>query len=154
MDSVRKALPNTPCGWTANNGRSVCASVARGEFAVHVLNFSLPVAPAGTALCAFHSPYDVKATDAPAIEPDTYNVRINDDQTNQDMHGLTWGEVSALVACAVHPAWVEPGCQGCTEHGEILRSLSVLGAYSHIRNVWSEYSQDFIIEAFSIEREI
>jgi hypothetical protein len=38
-------------------GKKDCATNAP---AVHVLMVDLPIAKAGTALCAFHSPYDVK----------------------------------------------------------------------------------------------
>jgi hypothetical protein len=38
----------------------MCATVGTPTVAVHVLRVSLPVAPAGTHLCAYHSPWDVR----------------------------------------------------------------------------------------------
>lgn len=66
----------TPCQFRRDSwGRSSCATVGTPTVAVHVLKESLPVAPAGTHLCAYHSPWDVrtapvgvslaKATDRP-----------------------------------------------------------------------------------------
>jgi hypothetical protein len=49
------AVEGVPCGWTHRG--SVCRS---GKPAVHVLLKSLPVAPRGTALCAYHSPFDTQ----------------------------------------------------------------------------------------------
>ena len=46
---VIPADPGTRCGADCGTGRP----------AVHVLTVDLPVGPVGTALCAFHSPYDV-----------------------------------------------------------------------------------------------
>lgn len=61
--SARFVVPapvNTPCGWRYSYGSNSSADVCQGDRpAVHVLTRSLPVAPAGTALCAYHSPYDV-----------------------------------------------------------------------------------------------
>ena len=58
----------TPCQFRfiSFKGRGTCASVGTPTVAVHVLMRSLPVAPAGTHLCAYHSPYDVHT--APASE--------------------------------------------------------------------------------------
>lgn len=47
---VTTAKPGTPCGYSPG-----CDS---HRLAVHVLTQDLPVAKAGTALCAFHSPFD------------------------------------------------------------------------------------------------
>lgn len=51
---VVAAEPGTPCGWLSPSG-TPCGS---GKTAVHVLTHTLPVASAGTALCAPHSPWD------------------------------------------------------------------------------------------------
>lgn len=52
-----------PCEWTHIEGetghRLTCQSSL--PMAVHRLVRSLPVAPAGTALCAMHSPYDLRS---------------------------------------------------------------------------------------------
>lgn len=53
------APENTPCGFRR------CGT---DKNAVHVLTTNLPVAKAGTALCSYHSPYDV--------EKDTHNRQI------------------------------------------------------------------------------
>lgn len=44
-----------PCGWTGGQ----CSG--KSGSAIHVLKHSLPGSPIGTALCPWHSPYDVKA---------------------------------------------------------------------------------------------
>lgn len=49
----------TPCGFRT------CAVPGR-PVAVHILREDLPVAPAGTHLCAYHSPYDVVEVADPA----------------------------------------------------------------------------------------
>lgn len=42
--------------------------------AVHVLTMSLPVAPSGTALCGYHSPYDVqRGVSLAKSQPGTYS---------------------------------------------------------------------------------
>jgi len=46
-----------PCGWTNQGMR--CSG--NSGSAIHVLKVSLPIAPMGTALCPWHSPYEVKA---------------------------------------------------------------------------------------------
>jgi hypothetical protein len=48
----------TPCGWGGHYQR--CATVGTPTVAVHVLRIDLPVAPTGTHLCAYHSPWDVR----------------------------------------------------------------------------------------------
>lgn len=60
---VTVAAPGTPCGWTyrdSETGKTLTCE--GGKDAVHVLTQALPVAQAGTALCGYHSPFDV--TDA------------------------------------------------------------------------------------------
>jgi len=44
-----------PCGWTGG----ICSG--NHGSAIHVLKVSLPIAKMGTALCPWHSPYDVQA---------------------------------------------------------------------------------------------
>ena len=53
------AAPGTPCGVR-------CYGT---DPAIHVLTESLPVAPAGTALCAYHSPFDRDSV-APVAQSD------------------------------------------------------------------------------------
>lgn len=54
------APANTPCGFPR------CAS---GSKAVHVMQKDYPVGAAGTALCAYHSPFDVPSPiDRPRFE--------------------------------------------------------------------------------------
>lgn len=63
-ETIREvAVEGVPCGWT--HGRSTCQS---GKPAVHVLLKGLPVAPQGTALCAYHSPFDVEQKTEDMIE--------------------------------------------------------------------------------------
>lgn len=51
----------TPCQFRMDPwGRPGCATVGTPVVAVHVLVESLPVGRAGTHLCAYHSPYDVR----------------------------------------------------------------------------------------------
>lgn len=60
-DSIKAAPKGTLCGWTYGKGRySTCmGDHGKPSLAVHILLKSLPVAPAGTALCGYHSPFDV-----------------------------------------------------------------------------------------------
>lgn len=54
------APANTPCGWQNRGSFSgISYDCGSGRDAVHILTQSLPVAPEGTALCAYHSPFDV-----------------------------------------------------------------------------------------------
>lgn len=55
---VTTAQPGTPCGWTAYGETGTKLTCKGGKDAVHILTKTLPVAQAGTALCAFHSPWD------------------------------------------------------------------------------------------------
>lgn len=55
-DTITDAQPDTPCGWKFGDFLT-CQS---GMPAVHVLKKDLPVAPKGTALCSYHSPFEVK----------------------------------------------------------------------------------------------
>lgn len=59
---VTVAPVGTPCGWTAYGETGTRLTCHGGRDAVHILTKTLPVAVEGTALCGFHSPYDV--TDA------------------------------------------------------------------------------------------
>lgn len=56
----------TPCGWTAYGETGVTLTCGSNRDAVHILTTPLPVARKGTALCAFHSPYDVTEADRQA----------------------------------------------------------------------------------------
>lgn len=74
MSELSRPAPapaNTACGFTG------CAS---GKPAVHVLRENLPIAPAGTPLCGFHSPYDRDDTDNsptfPAYPTDADKVAV------------------------------------------------------------------------------
>lgn len=61
---IVKAPPNIPCEWTHSYGPNSNASHCEsGKPAVHVLLQNFPVAPAGSALCAYHSPFDVTPED-------------------------------------------------------------------------------------------
>lgn len=68
MDRLVTAAPiNTPCGWKALSETGTKLTCEAGREAVHILTATLPVAPEGTALCAFHSPYDVTPADRLAM---------------------------------------------------------------------------------------
>lgn len=57
---VTVATPGTPCGWQhVDEETDTIHTCESGKPAVHVLTQTLPVAEAGTALCGFHSPFDV-----------------------------------------------------------------------------------------------
>src|SRR5688500_18376790 len=55
---VTTAPMGTPCGWNAYGETGTYLTCQGGRNAIHVLTQTLPVAKAGTALCAFHSPFD------------------------------------------------------------------------------------------------
>lgn len=63
---VVPAPANTPCGWWMYGETGHKHTCGSGRLAVHVLTETLPVAKAGTALCGFHSPYDVTEADRAA----------------------------------------------------------------------------------------
>src|SRR5688572_29519853 len=63
---VEVAPAGTPCGWKAYGETGTLLLCQSGREAIHVLTETLPVAVAGTALCAYHSPWDV--TDADRAE--------------------------------------------------------------------------------------
>lgn len=54
---VVEAYPNTLCAWS-HQGLPCAHAKGQPAPAIHVLTRSLPVAPQGTALCAYHSPVD------------------------------------------------------------------------------------------------
>lgn len=64
-------------------GRKCARDHGKPSRAVHTLTQSLPFAPAGTALCAFHSPYDVVRRWDLTLSPDTGKGR--------NVHTFTWG---------------------------------------------------------------
>ena len=66
---VTTAAIGTPCGWTAFGETGTWLACQADRPAVHVLTETLPIAPAGTALCAFHSPFDPTAAERAAIQP-------------------------------------------------------------------------------------
>jgi hypothetical protein len=88
-------MPNTLAkGHTVAPEGSVCGfdyygrKCARGaengpDRAVHTLTQSLPIAPAGTNLCAYHSPYDVVRRWELTLSPDSPKGR--------PVHTFTWG---------------------------------------------------------------
>lgn len=63
-------ITRNPSAYAVSDGMTPCGfrdcAVAGPTVAVHILRESLPVAPAGTHLCAFHSPYDVIEVPDPA----------------------------------------------------------------------------------------
>jgi len=81
---VTLAPKGTPCGWTTygeTGTRLTCAGGNRDArahvldsktsipaMAVHILTETLPVAPKGTALCAYHSPWDVTEAERAELE--------------------------------------------------------------------------------------
>lgn len=60
-DNIKAAPRGTLCEWAAGSTRySGCrGNNGKPSLAVHILLKGLPVAPAGTALCGYHSPFDV-----------------------------------------------------------------------------------------------
>ena len=87
---VTPAAPGTLCGYwhaygpNSKSGYGCAGGKPKGPaVAVHVLTTDHPVAPAGTALCAFHSPYDVVRRWELTLSPDTGKGR--------DVHTFTWG---------------------------------------------------------------
>lgn len=63
------APANTPCGWQNRGSFSgISYNCGSGRDAVHILTKSLPVAPEGTALCAYHSPFDVIPGETAPVE--------------------------------------------------------------------------------------
>lgn len=82
---VRPAAPGTLCGFDYY-GRKCARGAENGpDVAVHVLTQSIPLAPAGTALCAYHSPYDVLRRWELTLSPDgSTDPRAN-------VHTFTWG---------------------------------------------------------------
>lgn len=63
---VIPAASGVACGWTGRDHTGTRLTCQGGKNAVHVLTATLPVGEKGTALCGFHSPYDV--TDADRAE--------------------------------------------------------------------------------------
>src|SRR5688572_31371286 len=63
---VVTAAAGTPCGWKAYGEAGTLLTCESGRDAIHVLTGTLPVGVKGTALCAYHSPWDV--TDADRAE--------------------------------------------------------------------------------------
>lgn len=55
---VITAAPGTPCGWRAYGEVGNLLTCAGDRGAIHILTKTLPVAVEGTALCAYHSPFD------------------------------------------------------------------------------------------------
>jgi hypothetical protein len=101
------AAPGTPCGFWRSHGPNGGAGCESGPDrsparAVHVLTEDLPVAPAGTPLCAFHSPYAVRYR---------YDVKLTPDSVKgRTVHTFTWGvtrgEAYARVARMMdRPEW-------------------------------------------------
>jgi hypothetical protein len=99
---VTPAPAGTPCGWTAYGETGTRLTCAGGDsdpgahvldrkpsipaMAVHVLTRTLPVAVEGTALCGFHSPYDVTADDRIARLPEvTEGMRLWDPAHAQEL---------------------------------------------------------------------
>lgn len=64
---VTVAPVGTPCGWTAYGETGTRLTCKGGRNAVHILTATLPVAAKGTALCGFHSPYDVTKAEREAV---------------------------------------------------------------------------------------
>lgn len=92
---VTVAAPGTPCGWTHRDSETgVLSHCASGKPAVHVLTETLPVAVAGTALCAYHSPWDV--TDADRAEQS--GLEILADMLTLDADGTAGAVVTDVKA--------------------------------------------------------
>lgn len=105
--NVQTAQPGTPCGVTCQTGRP----------AVHVLLNDLPIAPAGTALCSFHSPYDVVPSDredVPASEITCRDYFLHDFGWGADWFPVTfWSTMDGKTyrintGCSSH-VWFGPG---------------------------------------------
>lgn len=67
---VITAPKGTPCGWWAYGETGAKLTCEGNRPAVHILTTTLPVAVEGTALCGFHSPYDVTDVERQAILAD------------------------------------------------------------------------------------
>lgn len=80
---VTPAPVGTLCGFNRQGLKCMGGHPGPGK-AVHVLTHSLPIAPAGTALCAFHSPYDVLRRWDVTLSPDNR-------RNGRDVHTFTWG---------------------------------------------------------------
>lgn len=78
------APPNTLCGFDYY-GRKCQHDNGKPGTAVHTLTQGLPVAPAGTSLCAYHSPYDVVRRYELTLTPDVSN------KGERTVHTFTWG---------------------------------------------------------------
>jgi hypothetical protein len=76
------APEGTLCGFDYY-GRKCAGDHGKPSRAVHTLTRSLPIAPAGTHLCAYHSPYDVVRRWDLTLSPDTGKGR--------NVHTFTWG---------------------------------------------------------------
>lgn len=77
------ATPGTLCQFDYY-GRKCQHNDGQPGPAVHKITQSLPVAPAGTELCAYHSPYDVLRRWELTLSPDS-------PKGGRDVHTFTWG---------------------------------------------------------------
>jgi hypothetical protein len=93
---VTVAPKGTPCGWRAYGETGTRLTCQGSKDAVHILTVTLPVATKGTALCAFHSPWDVTEVDRAEVA-EVEAVIYADTITHPDV-----------------PAAVEPTFQGKT----------------------------------------
>jgi hypothetical protein len=64
---VITAPKGTPCGWLAYGETGTKLTCHGDTPAVHILTATLPVAVEGTALCGYHSPYDVTDAEREAV---------------------------------------------------------------------------------------
>lgn len=87
---VKIAPANTLCGFRN------CGS---GKNAIHILTEGLPIAPQGTALCGYHSPYDVTPADIdaqnaiPAVQRWEVILTPVDRKNERVIHTFTWAPV-------------------------------------------------------------
>ena len=111
---VTVAPANTPCGWTAYGETGTKLTCESGKDAAHVLTETLPVAVKGTALCGFHSPYDVTDADRKAMA---------DEKAWLTESEASWQAATSPTVdtdpdkCPKHGGYNIPGeaeCAGCT----------------------------------------
>lgn len=88
---VVNATPGTLCGFfhsygpNSRSGYGCMGGKSGPAEAVHVLTTSLPIAPAGTPLCGYHSPYDVLRRYELTLTPDGKH------SPRDVVHTFTWG---------------------------------------------------------------
>lgn len=139
MSTHTTAPKNTACGIDG------CAT---GKPAVHVLGEDFPIAPAGTALCAFHSPFDVKPV-AEALKVEQFG-KMTDQWRGQFEAGedvWSWGEDDGEF-------WIECLEGGMTGHYEVAGSLKELFTLARSAYLWADWTRVDITDDFGKKRSV